>query len=116
VESGASRHMTGLRSIFLDIIEIDPDCRVNCGAKPQLVVKGVGMVRFQLESGGFVEVSEVLYIPGLTVNFLSVSALDVSGFGVIFYGLKVFLYPMGETVDTSVMVGVGYEGMSRLLG
>jgi hypothetical protein len=50
--SGASRHMTGLRSVFLDLTEIDSNCRVNCGADPQLAVKGVGRVRFQLELGG----------------------------------------------------------------
>jgi hypothetical protein len=116
VDSGASRHMTGLRSVFLDLTEIDSDCRVNCGVGPQLAVKGVGRVRFQLESGGLLEVGEVLYIPELTVNLLSVSALDESGFGVVFYGGHVFLYPVGATADTAVMLGVKYEGLYRLLG
>jgi hypothetical protein len=49
VDSGASRHMTGLRSVFLDLTEIDSDCRVNYGASAQLAVKGVRRVRFQLE-------------------------------------------------------------------
>jgi hypothetical protein len=114
VDSGSSRHMTGLRSVFLDLTEIDSDCRVNCGASPQLAVKGVGRVRFQLESGGLLEVSEVLYIPELTTNFLSVSALDESGFGVVFYGGHVFLYPVGATTDTKMMLGVKYVYM--LLG
>jgi hypothetical protein len=86
VDSGASQHMTGLRLVFLDLTEIDLDCRVNCGASPQLAVKRVGRVRFQLESRGLLEVVEVLYIPELTVNLLSVSVLDESGFGVVFYG------------------------------
>jgi hypothetical protein len=93
VDSGASRHMTGLRSVFLNLTEIDSDYRVNCGADPQLALKGVGRMIFQLESRGLLEVGEVLYIPELTVNFLSVSALDESGFGVVFYGGHVFLYP-----------------------
>jgi len=50
VDNGASQHMTGLRLVFLDLTEIESDCRVNCGASPQLAVKGVGRVRFQLES------------------------------------------------------------------
>jgi hypothetical protein len=36
VDSGASRHMTGLRSVFLDLTEIDSNCRVNCGATHNL--------------------------------------------------------------------------------
>jgi hypothetical protein len=45
-----------------------------------------------------------------------VSALDESGFGVIFYGGHVFLYPMGETANIAEMLGVRYEGLYRLLG
>jgi hypothetical protein len=64
---------------------------VNCGAGPQLAAKGVGRVRFQQESGGLLEVVEVLYILELTVNLLSVSSLDESGFGIVFYGGRVFI-------------------------
>jgi hypothetical protein len=116
LDSGASRHMTRLRSVFLDLTEIDSDCRVNCGVGPQLAVKGVGRVRFQLESRGLQEVGEVLYIPELTVNLLSVSALDESVFGVVFHGGHVYLYPVGATVDTTMILGVKYEGLYMLLG
>jgi hypothetical protein len=108
--------MIGLRSVFLDLTEIDSDCRVNCGVGPQHAVKGVGRMRFQLESGGLLEVGEVLYVPELTINFLSVSALDESGFGVVFNSGHVFLYHVGATVDTTVMLGVKYEGLYGLLG
>jgi hypothetical protein len=91
VDCGASQHMTGLRSIFLDLTEIDLDCNVNCGAGPQYAVKGVGRMRFQLESGGLLEFGEVLYVPELTVHLLSVSALDESGFGVVFNSGRVFV-------------------------
>jgi hypothetical protein len=50
VDSGASRHMTGLRSFVLDLTEIESDCRVNCGVGTQVAVKGVGRVRFKLYS------------------------------------------------------------------
>jgi hypothetical protein len=45
-----------------------------------------------------------------------VSALDESGFGVVFHGGHVILYPMGESTDTTVMLGVNYEVLYRLLG
>jgi hypothetical protein len=85
-------------------------------SRPQLAVKGVGKVRFQLESGGILEVGKVLYIPELMVIFISVSALDESGFGVVFHVGNVFLYPMGATADRVVMLGVKYEGLYMLLG
>jgi hypothetical protein len=101
VDCGASRHMTRLSSVFLDLTEIDSDCSVNCGSDPQHAVKGVGRMRFQLESRGLMDIGEVLYVPELTVNFLSVSALDESGFGVVFNNGHVFLYHVGETADTN---------------
>ena len=108
--------LIGLRSVFLDLTKIDSDCSVNCGAGPQHAVKGVGRMRFQLESGGLLEVGKVLYVPELTLNFLSVLALDENGFGVFFNNGHVFLYPVGATADTEVMLGVKYEGLYRLLG
>jgi len=113
VDCGASRHMTGLRSVFLDLIEIDSDCSVNCGTGPQHAVKGVGRMRFQLESGGLLEVGEVLYVLELTLNLISMSTLDENGIGVVFNNGHVFLYPVG---DTTVMLGVKCEGLYKLLG
>ena len=48
-------------------------------------MKGVGSVIFQLELGGFLKVVEVLYVPEMMVNLLSVSSLEVDRFGVAFY-------------------------------
>jgi hypothetical protein len=115
VDCGASRHMTRLRSVFLDLTEIDSYCSVNYGTSPQHVVMGVVRMRFQLDSGGLMEVGEVLYVPELTLNFLLVSTLDESGFGVVFNNGHVFLYPMGENPNTTVMLGVKYEGLYKLL-
>ena len=48
---------------------------VNEGGMVRAVC-GVGRVRFQLEYGGFLELDGVLFVPGLRVNLLSVSALE----------------------------------------
>jgi hypothetical protein len=54
-------------------------------------VKGVGCVRFQLESGGSLEVDEVMYVPELRVNFLSMSTLEDKGYAVMFEDGKVLI-------------------------
>jgi hypothetical protein len=46
VDSGASRHMTRMRLVFLSLSEIDSDYCVGVGIGPQLAVKGVRSVRF----------------------------------------------------------------------
>jgi hypothetical protein len=107
--------MTWMRLVFLSLSETDSNCCVGVGTNPQLVVKGVGSVRFHLESRGFLEVFGVLYVPEMMVNLLSVSTLEVDGFGVVFYCGQVFLYPERATLNTSMMLGVGYERLYRLL-
>jgi hypothetical protein len=39
---------------------------------------------FQLELGGSLEVDEVMFVPGLMVNLLSVSVLEDDGYKVLF--------------------------------
>jgi hypothetical protein len=46
VDSGSSRHMTGMRSMFLSVSKKDSDCYVKSGMHTMHVVKGVGCVRF----------------------------------------------------------------------
>ena len=48
------------------------------------VVRGVENVIFQLEFGGLLEIDGVLFVPGLSVNLLSVSALQDVGYCVLF--------------------------------
>jgi hypothetical protein len=68
MDNGSSRHMTGMRSIFLSVSEMGSDLRVRCGASTMHALKGVGCIRFQLESSGSLEVVEVLFVPELKVN------------------------------------------------
>ena len=59
------------------------------------VVRGVGNVRFQLKFWGLLEIDGVLFVPGLSVNFLSVSALQDVGYCVLFKREHVFIYRHG---------------------
>lgn len=50
-----------------------------------LAVKGVGSVKFKLESDGFLKLDEVLYNPKLPMNLLSVSAFEIDGCGIVLH-------------------------------
>jgi hypothetical protein len=106
VDNGASWHMTRIRLVFLSFSEIHSDCYVPCGDSTRHAMTGVGCVRFKLEPGGFLELADVLFVPELPINFLSVSALEVNGCGVVFFHGHMFLYPEGATLDTTVFLGV----------
>ena len=48
-------------------------------------------MRFQLESGGSLEVAKVLFVPELKVTLLSLLALEDEGYGVVFEHGHVFI-------------------------
>jgi hypothetical protein len=52
----------------------------------------------------------------MIVNLISISALEVDGFGVAFCCGRVLLYLEGVTLDTIVLLGFRYERMYWLLG
>jgi hypothetical protein len=57
---------------------------VGLGDDAKYAVKGEGTITFHLESGGSLDAHDVLYVPGLKKNFLSVSAMEDKGLFVTF--------------------------------
>lgn len=55
IDSGASRHMTGIWHIFRIISESGPDQFVQSKGGQARAVRGVRNVRFQLSHGGYIE-------------------------------------------------------------
>jgi hypothetical protein len=81
--------MMGTHELFTSWSETDSDLHVELGTHAKCGVEGVGTVRFQLESGGSLEVADVLYVP-LRRNF-SVSMED-KGYAISFEDGQVFLF------------------------
>jgi hypothetical protein len=61
-------------------------------------------------------VAEVLFVPELKVNLLSVSALEDEGYRVVFQRGQVFLYSKGVTLEATVRLGIREGMMYRVLG
>ena len=116
VDNGSSHHMTRMRSVFLSVSETGSYLHVWSGAHTMHAVKGVGCVRFQLESGVSLEVDGVMYVPELRVNLLSVSALADMGYTVMFMDGQVLLCAEGAALDATVRLGIRQGMMYRLLG
>jgi hypothetical protein len=57
---------------------------VTLGDDYQYAIKGVGESNHKLNSGNSLKMKDVLYVPGLTKNLLSISALEKKGFRVSF--------------------------------
>ena len=80
------------------------------------VVCGVGNVRFQLEFGGLLEIDGVLFVPGLSVNLLSVSALEDVGYCILFKREHVFIYRQGVDPIELQLIGNRVDRLYMLRG
>jgi hypothetical protein len=80
IDSGASKHMTGQRDILSSLTKKNFPQKVTLGDDYQYPIKGVGESTYKLDSGTPMKMKDVLYVPGLTKNLLSISALDKKGF------------------------------------
>jgi hypothetical protein len=80
IDNGASKHMTVQRDILSFLIGKNFPHKVTLGDYYQYPIKGVGKSNYKLDSGTPVKMKDVLYVPSLTKNLLSISSLENKGF------------------------------------
>ena len=74
VYSGSSRHMTRMKSIFMNFLESDTNGYIGYVTNTRKEIRGVGYVRFHIESGRFLGIEHMIYVAYLKVNLLLVSS------------------------------------------
>jgi hypothetical protein len=106
IDSGASNHMTCYKDSFLELVHKDSPQKVKLGDDYQYLIKGVGEASYKLDFGKPMKMKDVLYVPGLYKNLLSISALDEKGFKVSFIDGEVLMWPKGKYIDDVIVIGV----------
>ena len=71
--------MTGKKQTLLRFEEKNSPQKVSLGDDYQYPIKGIGESSYKIDSTNSMEMKEVLYVPGLKKNLLSISALDKKG-------------------------------------
>lgn len=66
----------------------DTQFRIELGDDGRYLSKGVGTIRIEREFGSPLHLKDVLYVPGLKNNLVSVSTLEDKGYEVIFQQRK----------------------------
>ena len=74
--------MTGHEDSLSWLTQKDYSHKVQLGDDYQYTIKGMGEASYKLRTGKFMKMKEVLYVPGLKKNLLSISTLDKKGFRV----------------------------------
>ena len=103
--------MIGYEDSLSKLIRKDSPHKVKLGDDYQYPIKGVGEASYKLNSDKPMKMKEVLYVPGLKKNLLSISSLDKKWFRVTFIDGQVLMFPRGNTLDDAVVIGVEEGGL-----
>jgi transposase InsO family protein len=106
--------MTGYRENLSELIEKDSHLRVVLGDDANYTVKGSGATTLQLESNDTLRLSDVLYVPGMKRNLVSISALEDKGYKVAFSEGKVLAWHKNSSMSTAKVIGIREESLYRL--
>ena len=87
----------GFKESFVKLSELESPHEVKLGDDYQYPIKGIGESSYKLDSGNSMMMKDVLFVPGLKKNLLSISALDAKGMRVAFENGQVLMWPKGNT-------------------
>ena len=87
--------------------------KVKLGDDYQYPIKGSGEASYKIDSGKSLKMKDVIYVPGLKKNLLSISALDAKGIRVSFVDGQVLMWPRGKTIEDATMIGENIKACTR---
>ena len=76
--------MTGFKESFVKLSKHESPHKVKLGYDYQYPIKGSGESSYKLDSGNSMNMKDVLFVPGLKKNLLSISTSDAKGMRVAF--------------------------------
>ena len=79
--------------------------KVKLGDDYQYPIKWRGVALYKVDSGKYLNIKDVLYVPVLKKNIMSFSALDANGMTVSFVYNQVIMWHKGKTIDDATMIG-----------
>eukprot|EP00253_Pinus_taeda_P030001 PITA_30001 len=83
--------MTGIQECFSDYQEERMNFQITMGNKAKCTPVGKGAIVFQTETGEWFRATNILHVPRLGMNLLSVSQLQSNGYDVFFIKEKVYV-------------------------
>jgi hypothetical protein len=114
IDSGASRHMTGIRNHLTHFVAKETHLHVVLGDDARYTVRGVGTSTFQLDSDMQLKLEEVLYVPEMKRNLVSISALEDKGYKITFSEGRVLAWHKDSHISSSKVIGVREKSLYKL--
>uniref|UniRef100_H3H572 Polyprotein n=2 Tax=Phytophthora ramorum TaxID=164328 RepID=H3H572_PHYRM len=108
IDSGATAHMTPHRNDLFEYKDLDSDVEVTIADGKKIRVVGTGSVRLTGIDGTRIKMIDVLFIPGLDRQLLSVSRLAERGMIVEFQKKSCTIWNKSKAIALGKKVGKAY--------
>ena len=115
VDSGACRYMTSDCRALTSYKKKKFTTQVELGDDSTYKIEGVGSTSLQLVSGTVLHIDDILYVPGLTKNLLSVAGLEEKGYKFLIMDKKFLLWEKNEDISSTVRLGLERKAFTRFL-
>jgi hypothetical protein len=116
VDNEASKHMTGFKQNLMNYRDKKFNVKVELGGDGTYAIKRIGSKSFQLQSGNVFHIEEILYVPGLKKNLISVAVLESKGYTVAFSKGKALMWPSNESMGSTMIIGAQEGGLYKVTG
>ena len=106
IDSGASRYMKSEHKQLRTLSRGKSSYSVELGDKKNNHVRGIGSTSLELENKGNIHLNNILFVPGLQKNLLSISCLENKGAKVVFIDGKVVVWDKNSSIENAKMIGI----------
>lgn len=79
---------------------------VELGNKKSYPLKGIGSSSIRLKYGSNIHLNNIMFVPGLQKNLLSISSLEYKGDRVAFIDGKLVLWAKGSSIEQTKVIGI----------
>jgi hypothetical protein len=107
--------MNGIQEHVSDLRGTEVKIDISLGDEKVVTVAGIGTVAFRRENLPPISFTDVLFVPGMKKNLISVSTLQDRGLEVTFRGTEVLIHPRGSSLDSGQVIGMRDGDLYRLL-
>jgi hypothetical protein len=115
IDSGASRHMIGDQVKLSSLNEKKTSYKVELGDKNTYPVEGIGQATIILKTSNNVHLNNVLYVPGLEKNIVSISFLEDKGNRIAFVDGEVLSWSRDSSIENARVIGTHDGRLYKLL-
>ena len=104
--------MTGDKKLFSDLEEKDLQMHIEMGDDGRYCVTDIGTITFERDSSKPFTLKDVMHVPGLKKNLVSVMMLEDRGYHIVFSEGKAF--PQQKTMGQTKRIGIQVKNLCKL--